>query len=687
MRDRNDNVVVICSIENLDPMGVHTGDSVTVAPALTLTDREYQRMRDLAIDVIRAVGVDTGGCNIQFAVEPDDRPHRRHRDEPARVALVGAGVQGDRLPDRQDRRPAGHRLHARRDPERHHPRDAGVVRAVARLRRGEDPALRVREVPRRRPRADDDDEERRRGDGDGPLVRRGAAEGDALARADARRLLGRARPAGHGRGLPRAGAGAPRRTAARRRAGAARSARRPSRCTTPPASTRGSSTSCCRSSSCGPSSAAPAATLDEALLRRREADGLQRPADRRRPRRSARRRCGPAAGELGVRPVYKTVDTCAAEFAAETPYHYSSYDEETEVAPSSRRKVLILGSGPNRIGQGIEFDYACVHASFALAEAGFETVMVNCNPETVSTDYDTSDRLYFEPLTVEDVLEVVAAEQESARQGGGELVGVLVQLGGQTPLRLAQELKDAGRPDRRHQPRGDPPRRGPRRVRRGARRRRAAGAALRPRDVVRRGEGASPRPWATRCWCGRRTCSAGAAWRSSTATRCSSTTCERSTLIGPDHPVLVDRFLEDAVEIDVDALFDGEQLYLAGVMEHIEEAGIHSGDSACALPPITLGRADLDADPHEHPRHRRGRRRARAAQRAVRAEGRRALRPRGQPAGQPHGAVRVQGDGRAGGQGRRADHARRDGRRAARRGAAAGAPATAATCRTTRRSR
>ncbi|MCU1603201.1 MAG: carbamoyl phosphate synthase large subunit, partial [Frankiales bacterium] len=297
--------------------------------------------------------------------------------------------------------------------------------------------------------------------------------------------------------------------------------------------------------------------------------------------------------ELGVRPVYKTVDTCAAEFAAETPYHYSSYDEETEVAPSGKDKVLILGSGPNRIGQGIEFDYACVHASFALRDAGFETVMVNCNPETVSTDYDTSDRLYFEPLTVEDVLEVVHAERASAEAGGGTLVGVIVQLGGQTPLKLAQELKDCGVPIVGTSP--------------------EAIHLAEDRDAFGRvmAEGGLPSP------------KSGMATSYDDAARIATDVgypvlvrpsyvlggrgmeivysdemlrdyMDRSTIVGPDTPVLVDRFLEDAIEIDVDALYDGSELYLGGVMEHIEEAGIHSGDSACALPPITLGRSDLD---------------------------------------------------------------------------------------------
>ncbi|TBR15704.1 MAG: carbamoyl-phosphate synthase large subunit, partial [Chitinophagaceae bacterium] len=282
--------------------------------------------------------------------------------------------------------------------------------------------------------------------------------------------------------------------------------------------------------------------------------------------------------DLGVRPVYKTVDTCAAEFAAETPYHYSSYDEESEVAPSSKRKVLILGSGPNRIGQGIEFDYACVHASFALSDAGFETVMVNCNPETVSTDYDTSDRLYFEPLTVEDVLEVVAAEQESARAGGGELVGVIVQLGGQTPLRLAQELKDCGVPIVGTSPEAIHL----------AEERGAFG------DVLAAVGLPAPKYGMARSYDEAKSIAehvgypvlvrpsyvlGGRGMEIVYSDDMLVDYVSRSTHIGPDAPVLVDRFLEDAVEIDVDALYDGQDLFLAGIMEHIEEAGIHSGDS------------------------------------------------------------------------------------------------------------
>jgi carbamoyl-phosphate synthase large subunit len=293
---------------------------------------------------------------------------------------------------------------------------------------------------------------------------------------------------------------------------------------------------------------------------------------------------------LGVRPVYKTVDTCAAEFAARTPYHYSTYDEETEVAARDRAAVIILGSGPNRIGQGIEFDYSCVHASMALSEAGFETVMVNCNPETVSTDYDTSDRLYFEPLTLEDVLEVVHAERQA-----GPVAGVIVQLGGQTPLGLAQGLADAGVPVV-----GTAPEAIHLAEERGAFGRVLAEAGLpAPKHGTARSFGEAKtiadaigypvlvRPSYVLGGRGMEivydeTALAGYLEKYSAG------------VVDSAHPVLVDRFLDDAVELDVDALYDGEELFLGGVMEHIEEAGIHSGDSACALPPITLGRDEIE---------------------------------------------------------------------------------------------
>ena len=291
---------------------------------------------------------------------------------------------------------------------------------------------------------------------------------------------------------------------------------------------------------------------------------------------------------LGVRPVYKTVDTCAAEFAARTPYHYSSYDSETEVVPRARPAVLILGSGPNRIGQGIEFDYSCVHAAMSLSAAGYETIMVNCNPETVSTDYDTADRLYFEPLTLEDVLEVVHAEQAA-----GPVAGVIVQLGGQTPLRLAQPLKDAGveivgtSPEAIHL----------------AEERGAFGQVLAEANLP------APKHGLARSFAEAKTIAdeigypvlvrpsyvlGGRGMEIVYDESTLSSYITRATEVSPAHPVLVDQFLDDAVEIDVDALFDGSELYLGGVMEHIEEAGIHSGDSACALPPITLGAEVVD---------------------------------------------------------------------------------------------
>ncbi|MEO6957674.1 MAG: carbamoyl-phosphate synthase large subunit, partial [Antricoccus sp.] len=291
---------------------------------------------------------------------------------------------------------------------------------------------------------------------------------------------------------------------------------------------------------------------------------------------------------MGIRPVYKTVDTCAAEFEAFTPYHYSSYDEECEVEPRQKPAVVILGSGPNRIGQGIEFDYSCVHAALTLREAGYETIMINCNPETVSTDYDTSDRLYFEPLTFEDVLEVIEVERAA-----GPIEGVLCQLGGQTPLKLAQRLKDAGVPILGTQPEAIDL----------AEERGAFGRVLHAVNLPAPKHGTAMsyleakeiadeigypvlvRPSYVLGGRGMEIVYDDATLEGY---------IDRATQVSPEHPVLVDRFLEDAVEIDVDALYDGEDLYLGGVMEHIEEAGVHSGDSACALPPITLGISDIE---------------------------------------------------------------------------------------------
>ena len=590
MRDQADNVVVICSIENFDPVGVHTGDSITVAPTMTLTDREYQRLRDISIDVIRAVGVDTGGCNIQFAVNPADGRIIVIEMNPrvSRSSALASKATGFPIAKIAAKLAIGYTLDeipndiTRETPASFEPSLDYVVVKVPRF------------AFEKFPGADPELTTSMKSVGEAMAIGRSFIEALQKAMrsleqvpggfwtapdpvgATAEQALDEAR-------LPRDG----RLHAVERalRLGATAEQVHEATAIDPWFVDQVLSLVELRAE------LAAAPGLDEALLRRAKRMGCsdQQVAV---VRGVTEREVRELRHALGVRPVYKTVDTCAAEFAAETPYHYSSYDEETEVVPSDRDKVIILGSGPNRIGQGIEFDYACVHASFALRDAGYETVMVNCNPETVSTDYDTSDRLYFEPLTVEDVLEVVEAERESARQGGGRLVGVIVQLGGQTPLRLAQELKDLGVPIVGTSPEAIHL----------AEDRGAFGQVLAEAGLLAPRHGLATtydeasaiaeaigfpvlvRPSYVL---------GGRGMEIVYSDEMLVDYVTRSTLIGPDAPVLVDRFLEDAVEIDVDALYDGTELFLGGVMEHIEEAGIHSGDSACALPPITLGRSEI----------------------------------------------------------------------------------------------
>jgi carbamoyl-phosphate synthase large subunit len=583
MRDRNDNAVIVCSIENIDPMGVHTGDSVTVAPAMTLTDREYQRMRDIAIATARAVGVDTGGCNIQFAVHPATGRMVVIEMNPrvSRSSALASKATGFPIAKIAARLAIGYTLDEIRNditgqtPASFEPALDYVVVKVPRFAfekfPGADPVLttHMKSV--------------------GEAMAIGRSFPEALQKAlrslehpaaplhwreppgDAAELLRRCASPHDGRMATlhqaiRAGAGVAELAAA---------------------------------SGIDPwfidqvkfieeqaerlASAPTGQPLGADLLRAAKAAGFS-DAQIAQVRGTTEAEIRGQRHGLGVRPVYHTVDTCAAEFAARTPYLYSTYDEQTEVPAGDRPKVIILGSGPNRIGQGIEFDYACVHASFALTGAGFETVMVNCNPETVSTDYDTSGRLYFEPLTLEDVLEVVAAERAT-----GPVAGVIVQLGGQTPLGLARALAAEGvpvvgtPPDAIHlaEDRGEfgavlaaaglpAPRYG------------TAMSPAQAREVA--GEIGYPvlvRPSYVLGGRGMEIVYDDATLEAYVA---------RATDASPGHPVLIDRFLDDAIEIDVDALYDGEQLYLGGVMEHIEEAGIHSGDSACALPPITLGR-------------------------------------------------------------------------------------------------
>jgi carbamoyl-phosphate synthase large subunit len=591
MRDRHDNVVIVCSIENIDPMGVHTGDSVTVAPAMTLTDREYQRMRDTAIAIIRAVGVDTGGCNIQFAV---DRVSGRMvviemNPRVSRSSALASKATGFPIAKIATKLAIGYTL------------DEIPNDITGQTPASFEPALDyvVVKIPRfafeKFPGADTTLTTHMKSVGEAMAIGRSFAE--ALQKAQ-RSLESNTGPFHFGK-EPQPGA--------ERLLDACRTPH-DGRLNTMLQALRAGATPAEVADATGIDpwfvdqlagirelaeliAAAPA--LDAALIRRAKASGFADAAIGQLRGIGADQVRGLRHG-FGVRPVYHAVDTCAAEFAARTPYLYSTYDEGNEVPGGDTPKVIILGSGPNRIGQGIEFDYACVHASFALRAAGYETVMVNCNPETVSTDYDTSSRLYFEPLTLEDVLEVVHAEQAA-----GPVAGVIVQLGGQTPLGLAQALEEAGVPIVGTSPaaihaaedRGafaavlsDAGLTAPRGETALSPDEAAAAAAeigypvlVRPSYVLGgRGMEIVYDEATLRAYVGRAT--------------------EASSQQGrPDNPVLIDRFLDDAIEIDVDALYDGEELYLGGVMEHIEEAGIHSGDSACALPPITLGRADIAA--------------------------------------------------------------------------------------------
>ncbi|WP_328530390.1 carbamoyl-phosphate synthase large subunit [Nocardioides sp. NBC_00368] len=590
MRDRKDNSVIVCSIENLDPMGVHTGDSITVAPAMTLTDREYQKLRDLAIGIIRAVGVDTGGCNIQYAVNPADGRIIVIEMNPrvSRSSALASKATGYPIAKIAAKVAIGYTLDEIENDITTGPNGSTAASF--------EPTLDyvVVKVPRfafeKFPGADTTLTTHMKSVGEAMAIGRNFTE--ALQKAlrslekpeavfdwtqevvelDKPALLEEIKTPTDGR--------------LKRVMDAIRAGATPEEIF--------------ESTKIDPwfidqlflineiaqeIIAAPELTAD--VLRYAKRHGFSdyqlgkmrgMTADVVRGVRHA----------LNIRPVYKTVDTCAAEFEARTPYHYSSYDEETEVAPREKEAVIILGSGPNRIGQGIEFDYSCVHASLALSEAGYETVMVNCNPETVSTDYDTSDRLYFEPLTLEDVLEIVHAEQQA-----GPVVGVICQLGGQTPLGLAQALKDNGVPIVGTSPEAIHL----------AEERGAFGRVLHKAGLVAPKHGMATtfneareiaaeigypvlvRPSYVLGGRGMQIVYDDEALRSY---------IEAATEVTPDKPVMVDKFVDDAVEIDVDALYDGTDLFLGGVMEHIEEAGIHSGDSSCALPPITLGAAEVE---------------------------------------------------------------------------------------------
>ncbi|MDR2997232.1 MAG: carbamoyl-phosphate synthase large subunit, partial [Microbacterium sp.] len=587
MRDTADNTVVVCSIENVDPVGVHTGDSITVAPALTLTDREYQKLRDISIDIIRAVGVDTGGCNIQFAVDPTNGRIIVIEMNPrvSRSSALASKATGFPIAKLAAKLALGYRLDEV-------PNDiTGVTPASF------EPTLDyiVVKVPRfafeKFPAAD------------ATLTTTMKSVGEAMA-------IGRNFTTALQkslRSLEKRGSSFHWGTEDRSLEELLEISKTPTdgRIVVLQQALRKGATI----EQAFDATAIDPWFLDQIVLINEVAETVRAAAEfdadtiryakehgfsdaqlaelRGIPEAEVR---GIRHG-LGIRPVYKTVDTCAGEFPALTPYHYSSYDFETEVAPSDRTKIVIIGSGPNRIGQGVEFDYSCVHASFALSDAGYETVMVNCNPETVSTDYDTSDRLYFEPLTLEDVLEVLDAEAAS-----GTILGVVCQLGGQTPLGLAKGIEAAGYTVLGTSPEAIDL----------AEERELFSQLLDRAGLVAPRNGTAidvdgavqiaeeigypvlVRPSFVLGGRGMEIV------YSSEDLRDYFVRTAGEVIIEEGKPLLVDRFLDDAIELDVDALYDGTDLFIGGVMEHLEEAGIHSGDSSCTLPPISLGRTEID---------------------------------------------------------------------------------------------
>ncbi|SDO94262.1 MULTISPECIES: carbamoyl-phosphate synthase large subunit [Microbacterium] len=587
MRDTADNTVVVCSIENVDPVGVHTGDSITVAPALTLTDREYQKLRDIGIDIIRAVGVDTGGCNIQFAVDPKTGRIIVIEMNPrvSRSSALASKATGFPIAKIAAKLAIGYRLDeipndiTKVTPASFEPTLDYVVVKVPRFNFEKFPAA------------------------DTTLTTTMKSVGEAMA-------IGR----NYTTALQKALRSLEKRGSSFHWGEESRSVDELLEIAKTPTDGRIVVLQQALRKGATPEQAFDATAIDPWFIDQMvlinevaefigaaeslDADTLRvakehgfsdaqiaqiRGLDETEVRESRY--------ALDVRPVYKTVDTCAGEFPALTPYHYSSYDAETEVTPSDRTKVVIIGSGPNRIGQGVEFDYSCVHASFALSDAGYETVMVNCNPETVSTDYDTSDRLYFEPLTLEDVLEVLHAESQS-----GTILGVVCQLGGQTPLGLAKGIEAAGYTILGTSPEAIDL----------AEERELFSRLLDDAGLV------APRNGTAIDVEGAVTVAEEIGYPvlvrpsfvlggrgmeivySTEALRDYFVRVADQAIIGPGLPLLVDRFLDDAIELDVDALFDGTDLYIGGVMEHLEEAGIHSGDSSCTLPPVSLGRTEVD---------------------------------------------------------------------------------------------
>ncbi len=585
VRDRNDNCIIICSIENLDPMGVHTGDSITVAPAQTLTDKEYQIMRDASIAVLREIGVDTGGSNVQFAIHPEDGRMVVIEMNPrvSRSSALASKATGFPIAKVAAKLAVGYTLDELKNEITGGATPASFEPTIDYV---------VTKIPRfafeKFPQANDRLTTQMKSVGEVMAIGRTFQESFQKAL----------------RGLEVGVNGLDETEASREQIIAEMGTPGPERIWYVADAIRSGMTleEVFALSKIDPWFLVQIADLlrqERALVGRAlESIGADEMRTLKRGGFSDVRLAALLGTDaaalrayrhaLGVRPVFKRVDTCAAEFATSTAYLYSTYEEECEAAPTSREKIMVLGGGPNRIGQGIEFDYCCVHAALAMREDGYETIMVNCNPETVSTDYDTSDRLYFEPLTLEDVLEVVAVEKP---------LGVIVQYGGQTPLKLARGLEQNGVPiigttpdmidmaeDRarfqamlRELNLKQPPNRTASNVADAV-----AGAAeigyplvMRPSNVLggRAMEIIHAQPDLERYM--------------RDAEEMSKTWPERM-------PILLDRFLNDAIEVDVDAVSDGKQVIIGGIMEHIEEAGVHSGDSACSLPPFSLSPAMQD---------------------------------------------------------------------------------------------
>jgi carbamoyl-phosphate synthase large subunit len=573
MRDLADNVVIICSIENFDPMGVHTGDSITVAPAQTLTDKEYQLMRDAAVAIIREIGVETGGSNIQFAVNPDDGRMVVIEMNPrvSRSSALASKATGFPIAKIAAKLAVGYRLdEIRNDITQETPASFEPVLDYC-----------VVKIPRwafeKFPEADR------------TLTTQMKSVGEVMA--IGRTFKESLQKAVRSLEQDRWGVGLDRPLDADELRQLIRVPNPDRLFAIGDAYRAGLSTreihelshidpwflENIREVVTFEDEITRDALTDVATLRRAKQLGF---ADRRIATLTGRTELEIRALRLrhGIRATFKTVDTCAAEFEAHTPYLYSTYEEEDEAPASARRKVIILGSGPNRIGQGIEFDYCCVHAAFALREQGVEAIMVNCNPETVSTDYDTSDRLYFEPLTLEDVLNIVEKEQP---------FGVIVQFGGQTPLKLAVPLREAGVPILGTSP--DAIDRAEDRQRFNALigelgLRQAAGATVRSLAEAQAIAGTIGYPVLVRP----SYVLGGRAMQIVHDDQDLVRYMTEAVKVAPDHPILVDKFLEDAIEIDVDAVCDGDHVVVGGVMEHIEKAGVHSGDAACSLPPYSL---------------------------------------------------------------------------------------------------